>query len=277
MVDALNLGKLKWTFVAQLINDSRSEKKLSCGAHDCPQQCHQLFDHSRVQCHKIIESICSRNHRLSRPCFKKDLTCRLCEAEDRRQELKRQRDHKLNVEREIEQKEYARQLTELQDEIAHQRRLLRDGSEQNEREKILQQHQQDLKSLKTTVGRTRCVSIKDPSQQITVNQASTTAAPPDATPNSAPDVEQVAAEDKHKGSLDIQISSARDEWEHQKVFEGAKNEALDSLMGMVGLEDVKDKFLSIKSRVDTAVRQNVDMKDERFGAALLGNPGTGAL
>ena len=46
-------------------------------------------------------------------------------------------------------------------------------------------------------------------------------------------------------------------------------------MGMIGLEDVKEQFLSIKEKIDTAVRQNVDMKDERFGAALLGNPGTG--
>ena len=86
----------------------------------------------------------------------------------------------------------------------------------------------------------------------------------------------MAAKDPAKNNLEIWSLGARDEWEHQKEFECAKNEALDSLMDMIGLEDVKDKFLSIKSKVDTAVRQNVDMKGERFGAALLGNPGTGA-
>jgi len=58
-------------------------------------------------------------------------------------------------------------------------------------------------------------------------------------------------------------------------LEGARNEAPDSLVDMVGL-DVNDKFLSIKSRIDTAVRQNIDMKDKRFSAALIGNLGTGA-
>ena len=43
----------------------------------------------------------------------------------------------------------------------------------------------------------------------------------------------------------------------------------------IGLEAVKQKFLDIKSKVDTAVRQNVALTGERFGAALLGNPGTG--
>jgi hypothetical protein len=38
---------------------------------------------------------------------------------------------------------------------------------------------------------------------------------------------------------------------------------------------VKQQFLSIKTKVDTVVRQNVSLKGERFGAALLGNPGTG--
>lgn len=44
---------------------------------------------------------------------------------------------------------------------------------------------------------------------------------------------------------------------------------------MIGLETVKEKFLAIKSKVDTVVRQNVSLKGERLGACLLGNPGTG--
>jgi hypothetical protein len=44
---------------------------------------------------------------------------------------------------------------------------------------------------------------------------------------------------------------------------------------MIGLEDVKQQFLAIKAKVDTTIRQGVPLKDERFGAALLGNPGTG--
>ena len=70
-------------------------------------------------------------------------------------------------------------------------------------------------------------------------------------------------------------SSAKKQWEHFKRYDGANNKALDDLMSMIGLEDVKDKFLSIKSEVDTAVRQDLDMSNKRFGVSLLGNPGTG--
>jgi hypothetical protein len=107
------------------------------------------------------------------------------------------------------------------------------------------------------------------------NSAGTAAPPRDATTNSTLDTKPLPLENQAKDDLSPGTSSAKDEWEHQKKFEGARNEALDSLMNMIGLEDVKNKFLSIKSKVDTAIRQNVDMKDERFGAALLGNPGTG--
>ncbi len=228
-----------------------------------------------MECHATTESICSRNHRLSRPCFKKDYACSVCEAEDRRRELRRQRDHKLEVEREIKQKEYARQLIELQDEIAHQRRILKDQSDQDEREKFLRQQQQDLKGLRDTVGRVQDKRKKDPSLTSTMSQASTTTAPPNGHPDLAPGTEQVVANEQPGKGLSTWTSSARDEWEHQKEFEGAQNEALDSLMDMIGLEEVKDNFLSIKSRVDTALCQNIDVSEERFGAALLGNPGTG--
>ena len=275
MAAALNHGKYKGTVIVNSINGQLSGTKLSCGIHDCPQRCHQLFDHSKMECHKTTESICSRNHKLSRPCFKKDYPCGICEAEDRSRELRRQRDQKLELEREIKQKEYTRQLTEIQDEIAHQRRILKDQSDQDERERFLGQQQQDLKSLRDTVGRVQNKRKKDPPPTSTMSQASTTTALPNVHPDSAPGTEQVVVDDQSGNGLSTWTSSARDEWEHQKEFEGARNEALDSLMDMIGLEDVKDKFLSIKSRVDTAVCQNIDVSEERFGASLLGNPGTG--
>jgi hypothetical protein len=46
-------------------------------------------------------------------------------------------------------------------------------------------------------------------------------------------------------------------------------------MDMIGLEDVKSKVLKIKAKIDTVIRQGTDVKDERFGVTLLGNPGTG--
>jgi hypothetical protein len=48
-------------------------------------------------------------------------------------------------------------------------------------------------------------------------------------------------------------------------------------MEMIGLEDVKSQVLRIKAKVDTSVRQDTDLKKERLGLVLLGNPGTGML
>ena len=228
-----------------------------------------------MECHKTVESICSRNHKSSRPCFKKDYACGVCQAEDRRREERRQRDQKLELEREMKQKEYARQLAEVQDEIAHQRRILKDQSEHDERVKFLGQQQQDLKCLRDTVGRVQNKRKKDPPPMSIIGQATNSTALPNVHPGPAPDTDQAVANRQSKSNLSTWNPTARDEWEHQKELEGAENEALDSLMDMIGLEDVKDKFLSIKSKVDTAVCQNVDVSKERFGAALLGNPGTG--
>jgi hypothetical protein len=166
-------------------------------------------------------------------------------------------------------------LAELQDEIARERRILKDRFEQEEREKVLRQYQDDLANVRDAANRMKNTTMGGDLVPPPGNSASTAAASRDATTNLTLDTKSVAPENQAKDDLSPGTSSAKDEWEHQKKFEGVRNEALDSLMKMIGLEDVKNKFLSIKSKVDTAIRQNVDMKDERFGAALLGNPGTG--
>lgn len=70
-------------------------------------------------------------------------------------------------------------------------------------------------------------------------------------------------------------SQAQQDWEYQKSHEMAENRHLDALMDMIGLETVKQQFLNIKTKIDTSIRQNASLKTERFGASLLGNPGTG--
>jgi DNA replication protein DnaC len=46
-------------------------------------------------------------------------------------------------------------------------------------------------------------------------------------------------------------------------------------MSLTGLEEVKSTFLSIKAKIETVARQGLDMKKERLGMVMLGNPGTG--
>lgn len=195
--------------------------------------------------------------------------CKKCAAEDRRKEAKKQRDHQLDAQRQQKQMEYAQQLAEIQDEIAHQRRLLRDQAEEQERQNVLRQHKEDLDNLKNAMKQMAKMSIRDDGDKKTSASTAPSDSKTDSTKNGK-NGESVHNDQKQDG-----FSSANNDWQYQKLFEGARNDAIDTLMDMIGLEEVKEKFLAIKARVDTAIRQNIDLKGERFGAVLLGNPGTG--
>ncbi len=208
-----------------------------------------------MECQALVQFVCSQKHRSQRPCSKSQAACAICAEEDRQRERVRKRNAQLDAERDTKRAAYALQLAEKQAEIDHQRRILQDYREAENSARVLEQKKQDLVNLKITannLGRQRQSYTK-----------------PQATPASKSSSKKVAVEKEDDWS------SANKQWEHFKHYEGADNEALDDLMSMIGLEDVKDKFLAIKLEVDTAVRQGLDMSNKRFGASLLGNPGTG--
>ncbi|KAL5335223.1 AAA domain-containing protein [Aspergillus crustosus] len=243
--------------------------KLNCGVHDCPHKCHQLSDHSKMQCPTVIEWICPRKHKLTEPCFKQNGNCTRCADEDRELERRRQRDMALDAAREAKQKDYAQQLAQIQDEIAHERRLLQETRDEEERQRILQQRLDDLHQMRVRAAENKSAV----SSSASIVEDNSTPLHPASGNN-----ETVQQEEPSKPpSSDVlhSLSSAENDWEYQKQYEGAQSKELDSLMGMIGLESIKAKFLTIKSQVDAAVRQNVDFKNERFGSVLLGNPGTG--
>jgi hypothetical protein len=70
-------------------------------------------------------------------------------------------------------------------------------------------------------------------------------------------------------------SESQLDWHRQKHLHGARNDAIDELMEMIGLETVKSKVLALKDKIDLAMRQGTSLKDERLNVAMLGNPGTG--
>ncbi|KAL4882176.1 P-loop containing nucleoside triphosphate hydrolase protein [Aspergillus karnatakaensis] len=242
--------------------------KLNCGLHDCPHKCHQLSDHSKMPCPKVVEWICPRNHKLTKPCFEQKGYCRRCADEDKELERRRQRDMELNAKRQAKQLDYARQLALIQDEIAHERRIQQEEQDEQERQRVLKQRLEDLERIRTCASNT---IQKDSSSGLSSASLELGSQPPNnqtkaaqeaSNPTTGPDVLQA-------------LSSAEQDWQYQKQYEGAKSKELDELMGMIGLESIKTKFLTIKSQVDAALRQKVDFKNERFGSVLLGNPGTG--
>ena len=54
-------------------------------------------------------------------------------------------------------------------------------------------------------------------------------------------------------------------------------EVMESVMGLVALEEVKQFFLDMKLRVETAYQQKVSLSRTRFNVVFQGNPGTGIL
>jgi hypothetical protein len=80
-----------------------------------------------------------------------------------------------------------------------------------------------------------------------------------------------------KIAIEHNESTSKREWQRQKDLENAHNPAIDKIMEMIGLEDVKAQVLTIKAQVETAIRQGTDLKKQRLGLVFLGNPGTGIL
>lgn len=247
--------------------------KLSCGVHDCPQRCHQIYDHTKMKCQHPLQMVCPKNHKMRWICHQRaPPTCRTCDAEAKELERKQKRDHQLELDREAKQKAYEKELTGIKAKIDFERRLRKDMQDDEERARVLAQYEKDLEDVKqeTTKGKqwsTPPISVIFSSYQKPAPNIPKTL---DATP---PNAGEEVRSDNTK-PMDI-ASSATDEWEHQKKFEGASNKELDTLMSMIGLENVKEQFLGIKVKIDTVIRQKTNLKDERFGAAFLGNPGTG--
>lgn len=249
------------------MNDSGTN--LNCGLHDCPHKCHQLSDHSKMDCHKIVDWTCSRNHKVTMPCFQQKKKCHRCAEEDKELERRRERDLQLDLDREAKQRAYAHQLALIKDEIAHERRLQKEDQDEEERQRILKQQQQDLERLKARAT--------EQSQQnhLVVDKSSKQHLPPSNGPTPGTASNTGTSENTDGSDVSKALSSAEQDWDYQKQYEGAQSEELDKLMAMIGLESIKTKFLAIKAQVDAAVRQKVDFKSERFGSVLLGNPGTG--
>ena len=250
---------------------------LNCGKHACPQRCHQLLDHSKVQCKQIIQGKCPQNHDMSWECWRQSAPCGKCEAEARKREAQRRRDHMLDLHRQTQERAYAQRLAELDDEIAHEGRLRREHSDNIQRERVLQQRMKDLADARAAKWETP--AAKSPGLEPDAGTESKTPKTETLEVENpvSPSAESDRSEDKHEGQNMEQSneSQAKLDWEYQKQFENADNEHLDALMEMIGLESVKQQFLTIKTKIDTCIRQRVSIKDERFGAALLGNPGTG--
>jgi replication-associated recombination protein RarA len=183
--------------------------------------------------------------------------CKSCAREDEENRRRIARDLELERERHERQRKYAQSLQELDDEIDHQRRLMKYSAEEQEEAQALKQKTEQLQSLKRASARLAEVKKRE------LQNKATSPAPKKQKPN-----------EKESQSTWSGLTGAKAEWESAKA-NGAANAALDKLMDLIGLESIKDEFLSIQASIDAKIRQGVSLSEERFSCSLLGNPGTG--
>lgn len=267
---------------------------MNCGIHQCPSRCHQLFDHSKIKCMAVLQQKCSKGHTRTWNCHQQATatgTCQKCEHEQKETEKRLRKAAEDQQRRDMKAQKHLLNVAKLQAEIDSITQSMKDARLDAEQENVLKQMRQDLASAINLANR--------PKPKAQVNQAPATASyfastgssstvPPqnpsnkgtEETATQAADVQQPKSnkqvlQDHLQTCVKHNMSAAQTEWQRQKDQLNASNPAIDEIMEMTGLEDVKSQVLRIKAKVELSIRQGTDLKKERLGLTLLGNPGTG--
>ena len=247
---------------------------LQCGKHTCPQKCHQIYDHSKMRCSQLVSDKCSKGHNFSWRCSESRPACRTCEREDRTR--KKRLEDEFATERKLQemQESHDRQMADIEEQLRALTLTRACNRRAQEMSEALEQKRQDLKQAQRLASE---LSTRPAPSSHTVPERTQggllqflrTSAPA----SNAGERTSVSKADTQQNSLSSSPSEL--EWDRQKRVENASNDAIDELMRMTGLEEVKQQVLNIKTKIKTAQRQDSDLSKERFGIVLLGNPGTG--
>ncbi|KAI5777897.1 P-loop containing nucleoside triphosphate hydrolase protein [Geopyxis carbonaria] len=279
---------------------------LNCTVHTCPHKCHQLADHSKMQCEAVMTTPCGAPaaHQQQWQCFRgPPAACVRCEREDKDRRDKQLKDFAVKKEQEDKMREHRRKMALVDEDIEAERRALLEVQAEKDREAQLAQRKMDLEELRVRSGKSTktapriVLSSQSPASPAVAASPAPTSAPapgpiptptadttppaptqapvsPESTPGAAEPAPPPPPPNAPKPFKKYD-SAAEKEWARQKSFENASNSAIDAIMDMVGLEAVKEQVLSIKAKIDVTKRQGTDLKDERLGVVMLGNPGTG--
>ncbi|TVY43950.1 NFX1-type zinc finger-containing protein [Lachnellula occidentalis] len=259
---------------------------LSCGKHKCPSSCHQIVDHSKMKCQAREQKMCSQGHKISWYCTEGEpKSCHACERSRKEAERKTQK----AVAEQAKQEQDARKHQEAVRKYDEQIQQLADGVKRQrleaQRAAIIKQKEKDLTNAKerareaSTSAPVEEAAPVNPADPLPISipgswPASQKQANPPAAPKSTPQ-SRTLLHNSINAAITHNASPSKTEWQRQKDQLNAVNPAIDEIMDMIGLEEVKSQVLRIKAKVDTSIRQSTDLKKERFGLVLLGNSGTG--
>lgn len=247
---------------------------LNCGIHLCPQQCHQLYDHSKMACEHVLNSTCPKGHIKRWKCHTAvPIACPKCEKEAKDLQRKVDKAFEEQRKRDREAQEHIRQMAELQDQMDVATQNIRDVQVANERAQAIQQKQKDIAAALALAKQVPAPVM----QPIQTPEERSKASDPQPSPQKSSTQHEIPKLADARPLESQDGSPAARDWQRQKDVENASNDAIDSIMEMIGLEEVKAQVLRIKAKVDLSLRQGTDVKGERFNIALLGNPGTGMI
>jgi hypothetical protein len=186
----------------------------------------------------------------------------------------------VDLERQIRRNQarakYDKEMAELDHELRNEREQVVDLITAAERERSLQQKRRDLEVAKENAQSTQLHS-KSGSHAASGPMATIKVASAKSSKGESP--KSIWGRQISPLSNSVLEGSAKTpsemEWARQKRVDNASNDAIETLMGLTGLEGVKAKVLSIKAKIETVSRQGGNLKKERLGIVMLGNPGTG--
>ncbi|KAJ3834013.1 P-loop containing nucleoside triphosphate hydrolase protein [Lentinula raphanica] len=274
---------------------------LSCGIHQCPSKCHRISDHSNVRCLVSIDSRCPKGHIQSHRCSEPPLSiCKKCDKLNKQAQAQQEKERLSRLKRQQEEDDHLRKLKELEQKLQEQQELVRDAQLKQQRANELQQKSADVEeaaaralSIVQQVGdetKTRVLSIMQQIGQKVMPNVKPASEQPELVQNaqskqqpSAKTVPTSSAATRNTISTSAFAnmngngtpSESELRWQHKQSVEGASNQAVEAIMNMAGLEEVKSQILNILDNIEVKQRQGVRYDDERYNVAFLGNPGTG--
>ena len=287
MEDALSHGKPITVLrnILSLISTS-SGAPLSCGMHKCPSSCHQIVNHSKVKCQAQEQKQCSEGHKIVWRCSEGEpRSCQTCERTRKQTERKLQKSAAEQARKQEDAYKHQETVRKYDEKIQQLTEEINSHRLKSERAAVIEQKEKDLANAQKRAKRS---STSNPTSKLATTapinlppasisgscpapmKQSHAAVTPKSTPKSGVVVHNRITDDAARYE-----SPSRTEWQRQREQLAAVNPAIDKIMEMIGLEQVKSQVLRIKAKVDTSIRQNTDLKKERFGLVLLGNPGTG--
>jgi energy-coupling factor transporter ATP-binding protein EcfA2 len=242
-----------------------------------------------MKCLQILEWKCPKGHKKMYECHGKSLLkCKTCDDEAKAADYRALKAFEMLQKRQAAERQHASDMATLQQEIDLLRKSKEDQAAAEERLAAVEQKKADLQAAKLNQSQKRPDTPAIETSGLLQEQPESTnpsrkrdePKAGDRSKESSPTKKTSLPATDHSKSVSNKppterVSPSVVEWERQKRVDNASNSDIDSIMKMIGLEAVKAQVLAIKSKIDIAIRQNSNLKHEKFNVAMLGNPGTG--